>query len=269
MVRGVRWVAWWTLPWTSWLSAFDQAGRALDTVSADNLDNPTPCSDWTVRQHRWPRRVGSGRVGEDDARGGGRLERDPRGAGRRVGGDLPGRCRRAARRDAAGCPRTSRASAGFQVAEYAVHAWDLVRGTGRGPPARRLARRDRARRDAGRPDRREPPGCLRDRGGRCRRVRARTSGWPPSRGGILTPDVGPRESTEGLDTPARWRFAGFSTGETKRRHSHRSAISTAIAAATPRPMSHEMSRSGGGGKSWVQLLRRRSIRGQARGRPPG
>ena len=26
--------------------ALDQAGRALDTVSEDNLEDPTPCSDW-------------------------------------------------------------------------------------------------------------------------------------------------------------------------------------------------------------------------------
>ena len=30
--------------------ALDQAEQALGTVSDDNLDNPTPCSDWTVRQ---------------------------------------------------------------------------------------------------------------------------------------------------------------------------------------------------------------------------
>src|SRR6478672_6034600 len=30
--------------------ALDQAARALDAISDDDLDRPTPCSDWTVRQ---------------------------------------------------------------------------------------------------------------------------------------------------------------------------------------------------------------------------
>ena len=30
--------------------ALDQAEQALGTVDDDNLDKPTPCSDWSVRQ---------------------------------------------------------------------------------------------------------------------------------------------------------------------------------------------------------------------------
>ena len=140
-----------------------------------------------------------------------------------------------------------------------MHSWDLVRGTGADLAARRLARRDRAGRDAAGADRREPRGRLRVRGRRCRPTRRRTSGWPRSRVGtrgltvVGRPPVWCRRARRGQTLPVDYRRRGG------RRQSHRSPSSTAIAAATPRPMIHEMSRSAGGGEVVRQLLRRRAV----------
>ena len=109
--------------------AFDQAGRALDTVNADNLDNPTPCSDWTVRQlaghvasgpATWARMT---RGEEVDWSAIPEVPDGQWGPTFRAGADeLLGAMRQ--------LPEDQQGQAGFQVAEYAVHSWDLVRGTG-------------------------------------------------------------------------------------------------------------------------------------------
>lgn len=109
--------------------ALDQAGRALDAVGDDNLDHPTPCSGWTVRQlaghvasgpGTWARMVQGSEVDWSA------IPEVPDGEfGRvfRAGADEL----LAAMRQA---PADQQRGVGFQVAEYAVHAWDLVRGTG-------------------------------------------------------------------------------------------------------------------------------------------
>ena len=109
--------------------ALDQAGRALDTVSDDNLDDPTPCSDWTV-----------GQLAAHVATGPGTWARMAR--GEEVDwsvvpdvptGDLSSTFRTGADELLAamrGLPEDQQGQASFQVAEYAVHSWDLTRGTG-------------------------------------------------------------------------------------------------------------------------------------------
>ena len=113
--------------------AFDQAGRALETVNADNLDNPTPCSDWTVRQLAG--HVASGpatwakmtRGEEVDWSAIPEVPDGQWGPTFRAGADEL----LAAMRQ---LPEDQQGQAGFQVAEYAVHSWDLVRGTGADVP---------------------------------------------------------------------------------------------------------------------------------------
>jgi len=109
--------------------ALDQAARALDTVADDNLDNPTPCSDWTVRQL-------AGHV----ASGPGTWARMTRGeevdwsAIPEVADGEWGPTFRAGAEELLAAmrqlPEDQQGSAAFQVAEYAVHSWDLTRGTG-------------------------------------------------------------------------------------------------------------------------------------------
>ena len=109
--------------------AFDQAGRALDTVNADNLDNPTPCSDWTVRQLAG--HVASGpatwaRMTRGEEVDWSAIPEVPDGQWAptfRAGADELLEAMRQ-------LPADQQGQAGFQVAEYAVHSWDLVRGTG-------------------------------------------------------------------------------------------------------------------------------------------
>jgi len=113
--------------------ALDQAGQALDTVSDDNLDNGTPCSDWTVRQLASHVATGPGTWarmtrGEDvDWSAIPEVEDGQWGQTFRAGADEL----LAAIKE---LPEDQRGSAGFQVAEYAVHSWDLVRGTGADVP---------------------------------------------------------------------------------------------------------------------------------------
>lgn len=109
--------------------ALDQAGSALDTVSDDNLDHPTPCSDWTVRQ-----------LAAHVASGPGTWAKMTRGeevdwsAIPEVPDGQWGQTFRAGADELLAAmqqlPEDQQGSAGFQVAEYAVHSWDLVRGTG-------------------------------------------------------------------------------------------------------------------------------------------
>ena len=109
--------------------ALDQAGRALDTVDDDNLDNPTPCSDWTVRQLAAHVATGPGtwarmtRGEEVDWSAIPEVPDGQWGQTFRAGADELLAAMR-------GMPADQQGSAGFQVAEYAVHSWDLTRGTG-------------------------------------------------------------------------------------------------------------------------------------------
>lgn len=109
--------------------ALDQAARALDAVGDDNADRPTPCSDWTVRQlaghvasgpATWARMARGEEVDwsaiPDVADG-------EWASTFRAGADeLLATMRR--------LPEDQQGVVGFQVAEYAVHSWDLARGTG-------------------------------------------------------------------------------------------------------------------------------------------
>lgn len=117
-----------TSPVDQLAQALGQAGRALDTVTEDNLDNPTPCSDWTVRQlaehvavgpARWVQMMRGEEVdwaASPDIADGDYASTFRAGADELV----------AVMRDA---PDAGGRSA-FQVAEYAVHSWDLTQGTG-------------------------------------------------------------------------------------------------------------------------------------------
>lgn len=109
--------------------ALDQAGRALDAVDAGNADNPTPCSGWTVRQladhvatgpSTWARMV----QGQDvDWSAVPEVPEGEWGRTFRAGGAELVRAMEQ-------LPEDQQGSTGFQVAEYAVHSWDLARGTG-------------------------------------------------------------------------------------------------------------------------------------------
>jgi uncharacterized protein (TIGR03083 family) len=109
--------------------ALDQAERALGTVADDNLDNPTPCSDWTVRQLAAHVANGPGtwaRMARGEEVDWSAIPEVPDGEWRstfRSGADELLEAMR-------GAPADQQRGAGFQVAEYAVHSWDLVRGTG-------------------------------------------------------------------------------------------------------------------------------------------
>lgn len=109
--------------------ALDQAGRALDAVSADNLDHATPCSAWTVRQL-------ADHVASDPVR------MTQMGRGEKVDfdadpgiaeGEWPPVFRAGAEELLAqmrDLPEDKQGSAGFWIAEFAVHSWDLAQGTG-------------------------------------------------------------------------------------------------------------------------------------------
>jgi uncharacterized protein (TIGR03086 family) len=109
--------------------ALDQAEQALGTVDDDNLDNPTPCSDWTVRQLADHVAAGPARFVQM-AKG---EEVDWSAAPDVAAGEWRTTFRSGADELLAamrGLPEDQQAQAGFQVAEYALHSWDLVRGTG-------------------------------------------------------------------------------------------------------------------------------------------
>ena len=109
--------------------ALDQAGRALDAVTGDNLDNLTPCADWTVRQlaahvatgpGTWAKMVQGQEVDWSaipDVPDGELAQTFRAGADELL----------AAMRQV---PADQQRGVGFQIAEYAVHSWDLARGTG-------------------------------------------------------------------------------------------------------------------------------------------
>jgi len=107
--------------------ALDQAGDVLDGVHADQLDLPTPCADWTVRDLV------------------GHLESTPRSFLAMARGEEvdwsarpdPGQSGWAARFRAGADDllhhwhqQPGSEGADWQTAELAVHAWDLARATG-------------------------------------------------------------------------------------------------------------------------------------------
>lgn len=109
--------------------AFDQAGRALDTVNADNLHHPTPCSDWTVRQLAAHVASGPGtwaKMTRGEEVDWSAIPEVPDGQWGPTFGAGAAELLAAMQQ----LPEDQQGSAGFQVAEYAVHSWDLVRGTG-------------------------------------------------------------------------------------------------------------------------------------------
>lgn len=109
--------------------ALDQAGRALDAVTDDNLDNASPCSGWTVRQLAGHVATGPGTWAKM-AQG---QEVDWSAIPEVPDGEFAQTFRAGADQLLAvmqQLPADQQGSVGFQVAEYAVHAWDLARGTG-------------------------------------------------------------------------------------------------------------------------------------------
>lgn len=109
--------------------ALDQAGRALDAVTDDNLDHVTPCSDWTVRQLAAHVATGPGtwaKMVQGQEVDWSAIPEVPEGelaqTFRAGAGELLAAMRQ--------LPADQQGSVGFQVAEYAVHSWDLARGTG-------------------------------------------------------------------------------------------------------------------------------------------
>lgn len=109
--------------------ALDQAEQALGAVTDDNLDNPTPCADWTVRQLAAHVATGPARFVQM-AKG---EEVDWAAAPDVADGEWAATFRSGADdllETMRGMPEDQQGSIAFQVAEYAVHSWDLARGTG-------------------------------------------------------------------------------------------------------------------------------------------
>lgn len=109
--------------------ALDQAGDALAEIKAADLDNPTPCADWTVRDLAGhltsaPSRFLSMSRGEevDWAATPDVAEGTWATAFRTSGDDLIHHWH--------GQPDDQAAQADWQTAEIAVHTWDLARATG-------------------------------------------------------------------------------------------------------------------------------------------
>ncbi|SEC17748.1 TIGR03086 family protein [Nocardioides exalbidus] len=109
--------------------ALDQAGRALDAVGANQLDNPSTCVGWTVRELASHVAASPGRFGQM-ARG---EEVDWAADPGIADDDLASSFRSSADTFLAGLrelPEEQQGSAAVAVAEYAVHSWDLVASTG-------------------------------------------------------------------------------------------------------------------------------------------
>ena len=104
--------------------AIDQTAEAIAAVRDDQLDDPTPCADWDVGQLVAHLAVGAGHLLEQ-ARGGSpdwsavpdRVD-DAAGTFRASGAALLAHL------------RDQDANADWQLAELAVHTWDLVTATG-------------------------------------------------------------------------------------------------------------------------------------------
>jgi uncharacterized protein (TIGR03086 family) len=109
--------------------AIDQAEAVLAEVSADQLSDPTPCSDWDLKalvSHLVadPRNfVAMGRGEEVDWSAPPPLPDDWTAEFRSGGDELIGQWREAG--DSASAQRID-----WQTAEFAVHTWDVVRALG-------------------------------------------------------------------------------------------------------------------------------------------
>ncbi|PUA82854.1 TIGR03086 family metal-binding protein [Nocardioides currus] len=110
--------------------ALDQAGDVLATVHAEDLDKPTPCGEWSVRDLASHLASGPGRFLQM-ARG----EEVDFAAPAAIPDGAWATTFRAGADDLIhhwhGQPADQAAGAGFQVAEMAVHTWDLARALGR------------------------------------------------------------------------------------------------------------------------------------------
>ena len=124
--------------------AADEFGRRVHAVPADGWRNPTPCTEWTVRdlvnhlvvEQLWVPHLMAGQTVEEvgDSLDGDRLGPDPAGAWDRAIGAA-----RAAFGEPGALDRTVNLSYGPTPAsdylrqmtdDLAVHAWDLARGIG-------------------------------------------------------------------------------------------------------------------------------------------
>jgi len=113
--------------------ALDQAGDALASIHADDLDRPTPCGDWSVRQlaahlAAAPEHFLQQARGEEVDWNAPADVPDGQWAGhfRTHGDDLLHHWH--------GQPDDQAAQADWQSAELGVHTWDLVRALGRPMP---------------------------------------------------------------------------------------------------------------------------------------
>ena len=104
--------------------ALDQAAEAIAVVRDDQLDDPTPCADWDVGKLVAHLAVGVGHLLEQ-ARGG---SPDWSAVPDRV--DQPAATFRASGAALLAHIRDQDANADWQLAELAVHTWDLVTATG-------------------------------------------------------------------------------------------------------------------------------------------
>lgn len=110
--------------------ALDQAGDVLAAVHADDLDKPTPCADWSVRD-----------LANHLASGPARFLKMARGeevdwaATPQIPDGTWAMTFRSGADDLIhhwhGQPSDKAAGAGWQTAEMAVHTWDLARALGR------------------------------------------------------------------------------------------------------------------------------------------
>lgn len=110
--------------------ALDQASDVLATVHADDLDKPTPCGDWSVRDLAAHLAVGPARFLQMS-----RGEEVDWSSDARVPDGTWATTFRAGADDLIhhwhGEPADEAAGAGWQTAEVAVHTWDLARALGR------------------------------------------------------------------------------------------------------------------------------------------
>lgn len=110
--------------------ALDQAGDALAAIHADDLDKPTPCADWTVRDL-------AGHLSATPSRflAMGRGEEVDWSATPDVAEGAWATAFRSAADDLIhhwhGQPDDQAGQADWQTAELALHTWDLSRATGR------------------------------------------------------------------------------------------------------------------------------------------